>query len=115
MMNTVYIIITWYTGVDVSAYLLLYGISLYNVEKEDLIKLNIEQNEQIMIRRAKYYLSLMYKCYIKHLIGSHASANPQLDERNILNQMQECSLILTKRNLHLNDMTDSHPITVSKV
>ena len=91
---------------DVSAYLLLYGISLYNVEEEDLIKLNIQQNDQIMIRRAKYYLSLLYKRYIKHLIGSQASASPQ---------MQECSLILTRRNLHLNDMTDSNSITVSKV
>ena len=98
-----------------SGYLLLYCISLYNVEEEDHIKLNIQQNDQIMIRRAKYYLSLLYKCYIKHLIGSQASANPRLDERNILNQMQECSFILTRRNLHLNDMTDSHSITVSKV
>ena len=97
-----------------SSYLLLYGISLYNVEDKDLIKINIEQNDQIMIRRAKYYLSLLYKRYIKHLIGSQASANSKLDERNIQNQMQDCSCILNRRNLHLNDMTDSHSVTASK-
>ena len=52
---------------DVSAYLLLYGISLYNVEEEDLKTLDIQQSDQIMIRRAKYYLSMLYKRYIKHL------------------------------------------------
>ena len=123
-----YHIMTWCQGLDVSAYLLLYGIFLYHVDEEDLSNMNIPQNDQIMIRKvrdfnkvsrlmflfglqAKTYLSLLYKRYIKHLIGTPASTNPQLDERNILQQMQECSLILNMRNLHLGDLTDSRSIT----
>ena len=42
---------TCHSGLDVSAYLLLYGISLYHVVDEDLNKLDIPEKDQITIKK----------------------------------------------------------------
>jgi len=68
-----------------------------------------------MIRAAQMYLNLLYKRYEKHLIGPEAASDPRLNQDHILDQMKECSLIFTMRNLYLNDLTDSRSIEVSKV
>jgi hypothetical protein len=56
----------------------------------------------------------MYKRYAKHLIGWKKASETQLNQRFLLHQMGECVLIFSMKNLHLNDLTDSKTLDVSK-
>eukprot|EP00092_Neocalanus_flemingeri_P077197 GFUD01095831.1.p1 GENE.GFUD01095831.1~~GFUD01095831.1.p1 ORF type:complete len:155 (+),score=37.31 GFUD01095831.1:40-465(+) len=100
---------------DFSAYLLLYGITLYNITQQTLLEMNIPEKDIQVIKKAQNYLDLLYKRYTKHLVGWKKASETRLNQRYLLDQMNECVLIFSTNNCHLNDLTDCNTLDVSTV
>ena len=112
-----------FLDLDFPAYLLLYGITFYNITDEAIERLDIPNKDKEIIKKveelcqnysfttlysqAQTYLDLMYRRYTKHLLGWKKASETRLNQKFLLNQMQECVLIFSTRNLHLNDLSDS--------
>ena len=112
-----------FLDLDFPAYLLLYGITFYNITDEAIERLDIPNKDKEIIKKveelcqkysfptlssqAQTYLDLMYRRYTKHLLGWKKASETRLNQKFLLNQMQECVLIFSMRNLHLNDLSDS--------
>ena len=112
-----------FLDLDFPAYLLLYGITFYNITDEAIERLDIPNKDKKIIKKveelwqnysfptlysqAQTYLDLMYRRYTKHLLGWKKASETRLNQKFLLNQMQECVLIFSMRNLHLNDLSDS--------
>ena len=54
----------------------------------------------------------MYKRYTKHLLGWKKASRTRINQRFLLNQMEECVQIFSMKNLHLNDLTDCKSVNV---
>lgn len=100
---------------DVCAYLLLYGIALYNIQDNLLSILNIPEQEVSMIKKAQNYLSLLYSRYCQHLVGPVKSSEPRMNQHFILAQLEKCELVYSRENLHLDDLSDSKGLDVQAV
>eukprot|EP00092_Neocalanus_flemingeri_P045685 GFUD01051176.1.p1 GENE.GFUD01051176.1~~GFUD01051176.1.p1 ORF type:complete len:148 (+),score=27.78 GFUD01051176.1:25-444(+) len=100
---------------DYSAYLLLYGITLYSISQQTMDGMDIPQKDRQVIGKAQNYMELLYKRYTKHLIGWKKASDTRLNQRYLLDKMGECVLIFSMKNLHLNDLTDSKTLDVSSV
>jgi len=93
--------------------MLLYGITLYNVTQETIYEKGIPERDVQVIKKARHYLEQMYKRYTKHLIGWKKASETRLNQQYLLNQMDECVLIFSMKNLNINDLTDSKTLDVS--
>eukprot|EP00092_Neocalanus_flemingeri_P024863 GFUD01026959.1.p1 GENE.GFUD01026959.1~~GFUD01026959.1.p1 ORF type:complete len:871 (+),score=185.18 GFUD01026959.1:91-2703(+) len=100
---------------DFSAYLLLYGITLYNITQQTLLEMNIPEKDIQVIKKAQNYLDLLYKRYTKHLIGWKRASETRLNQRYLLEQMNDCVLIFSMKSLQLNDLTNSETLDPSSV
>eukprot|EP00092_Neocalanus_flemingeri_P012947 GFUD01013946.1.p1 GENE.GFUD01013946.1~~GFUD01013946.1.p1 ORF type:complete len:796 (+),score=184.42 GFUD01013946.1:66-2453(+) len=98
-----------------SAYLLLYGVTLYNINQEAMNEMEIQQKDVEIIKKAQNYLDILYKRYTKHLVGWKKASETRLNQRYLLDQMNECVLIFSMINCHLNDLTDCNTLDVSTV
>jgi hypothetical protein len=56
----------------------------------------------------------MYHRYTKHLLGWKKASGNRLNQKFLLNQMQECVRIFSTRNLHLNDLSDSQDLDATR-
>ena len=64
--------------------------------------------------QAETSLNLMYYRYTKHLLGWKKASENRLNQKFLLQQMQECVRIFSTRNLHLCDLSDSQGLDATK-
>ena len=93
--------------------MLLYGITLYTCTKEKMDEADIPMKDRDVIVKAHTYLEILYKRYMKHVVGWKKGSETRINQQFLLSKMHECVLIFCMQNLHLHDLTDNQTLDVS--
>jgi len=93
-------------ALDFNGYLLLYGICLYTIDSQTLSSMNVPQHDEEVIRKAEAYFSLMYRRYLKQMVGWKRAMEVQLNQRCLIEKLQKAVTISSRNNLHCNDLSD---------
>ena len=102
-----------FLDLDFICYMLLYGITLYTASQKDMENDNIPKKDREVIIKAQTYLDVLYRRYLKHLVGWKKGLDRRLNQQFLLSQEHECTFIFALQNLHLGDLTDNQTIDVT--
>jgi hypothetical protein len=97
-------------ALDFNGYLLLYGICLYTIDPQTLSSMNVPQQDEEVLTKAEAYFSLMYRRYLKQMVGWKRAMEVQLNQRCLIEKLQKAVTISSRNNLHCNDLSDCSTI-----
>ena len=72
----------------------------------------IPEKDKEVILKAQTHIGILYKRYMKHLVGWKKGSETQMNQYCLLSKMQECVSIFCTQNLHLNDLSDNQTVDV---
>lgn len=93
-------------ALDFNGYLLLYGICLYTIDPQTLCSLNVPPQDEEVLKKAEAYFSLMYRRYLKQMVGWKRAMEVHLNQRCLIEKLQKAVAISSRNNLHCNDLSD---------
>ena len=97
-------------------YILMYGITLYAVDEQTLSGWNIPERDKSTIRQAASCLEILYSRFSKQKIGWKKASYNQVNQRFILQQMDEAMRIFTRENLDIaNDLSNTDKLDPKKI
>lgn len=97
-------------GLDHHGYLLLYGLCLYSIEPDALAAMDLPKQDREVLQKAVSYFSVMYRRYLKHMVGWKRALELQMNQRHVLDQLQQAVNISSKKNLNCNDLSDTRSL-----
>jgi len=93
-------------GLDFNGYLLLYGICLYTLDAATLAAMDVPLHDAETLQNAQSYFTVMYRRFLKHMVGWKRAMDLRLNQRHMLDQLQQAVHITSVDNLHCNDLSD---------
>ena len=115
-------------------YIILYGLTLFNISPEELLQAEIPEKDIAVIKKvklfsdklylisndwflkAKNFLNTIYVRHLKHKVGWKKASHQIFNQRYIMDQMNEVMIIHTMENLQLSsDLSNSQILDPTKV